>query len=127
MPPVTRAVVLAAGLGTRMRAAGDAPLTEEQARAAAAGHKAMMPFGRPFLDHVLHNLAEAGVTRACLVTAPAHDEVRAYYGALPTTRLADRVRDPGRRLAARPTQSPPPARSSPTTRRSSSTATTSIR
>jgi dTDP-glucose pyrophosphorylase len=48
----------------------------------------MMPFGRPFLDHVLHNLAEAGVTRACLVTAPAHDEVRAYYGALPTSRLA---------------------------------------
>jgi glucose-1-phosphate thymidylyltransferase len=84
---VTRAVVLAAGLGTRMRAAGDAPLTEEQARAAAVGHKAMMPFGRPFLDHVLHNLAEAGVTRACLVTAPAHEEVRAYYGALPTTRL----------------------------------------
>jgi glucose-1-phosphate thymidylyltransferase len=79
--------VLAAGLGTRMRAADDVPLSEEQARAAAAGHKAMMPFGRPFLDHVLHNLAEAGVTEACLVTAPAHDEVRAYYGALPTARL----------------------------------------
>jgi glucose-1-phosphate thymidylyltransferase len=86
--PVTRAVVLAAGLGTRMRKAGDAPLTEEQARAAAAGHKAMMPFGRPFLDHLLHNLAEAGVTRACLVTAPAHEEVRAYYRALPTSRLS---------------------------------------
>jgi glucose-1-phosphate thymidylyltransferase len=84
---VTKAVVLAAGLGTRMRAAVEAPLTEDQARAAAAGHKAMMPFGRPFLDHVLHNLAEAGVTRACLVTAPAHDEVRAYYRSLLTTRL----------------------------------------
>jgi glucose-1-phosphate thymidylyltransferase len=48
----------------------------------------MMPFGRPFLDHVLHNLAEAGVAHACLVTAPAHEEVRAYYGALPTARLS---------------------------------------
>jgi glucose-1-phosphate thymidylyltransferase len=70
-----------------MRAADAAPLTEEQARAAAAGHKAMMPFGRPFLDHVLHNLAEAGVTDVCLVTAPVHDEVRAYYGALATHRI----------------------------------------
>src|SRR3954464_3588599 len=70
-----------------MRATDDAPLTEAQARAAAAGHKAMMPFGRPFLDHVLHNLADAGVTDACIVTAPVHEEVRAYYAALPTTRL----------------------------------------
>jgi glucose-1-phosphate thymidylyltransferase len=84
---ITKAVVLAAGLGTRMRAADAAPLTEEQARAAASGHKAMMPFGRPFLDHVLHNLAEAGVTDVCLVTAPVHDEVRAYYGALATDRI----------------------------------------
>ena len=46
-----------------------------------------MPFGRPFLDHVLHNLADAGVTHVCLVTAPVHEEVRAYYGALPTDRV----------------------------------------
>jgi dTDP-glucose pyrophosphorylase len=86
---VTAAVVLAAGQGTRMRAAGDARgLDAAQARVADAGLKAMVPFDRPFLDYALHNLAEAGISRACIVIGPAHDAVREYYEQLPTERLA---------------------------------------
>ncbi len=76
-----RAVVLARGAGTRMRAAdGDAPLSTEQQQAAASGHKALMPIaGRPFLDFVLKALASAGITDVALVVAPDHAEMRAAY------------------------------------------------
>jgi len=76
-----KAVVLAAGRGTRMRdsAASDG-LTPEQAAMAGAGLKAMMPFGeRPFLDYVLRAIADAGCTDVCLIVAPGHDMVRDYY------------------------------------------------
>lgn len=82
---VTKAVVLARGLGSRMKAAGQAELTADQAAAAALGAKAMMPLGgRPFLDHVLTNLVAAGLTDICLVIGPEHASVRQYYTALPT-------------------------------------------
>jgi glucose-1-phosphate thymidylyltransferase len=75
-----KAVVLAAGLGTRMQKAdGDARLDGEQAKAAEAGLKALMPVGRPFLDYVLTGVADAGYRRVCLVIGPGHDAVRAYY------------------------------------------------
>ena len=79
-----KAVVLARGEGRRMReAATDAPLTDAQRHAAAQGRKGMMPIGaangRPFLDHVLSSLADAGCTDICLVVAPAHEDVRAHY------------------------------------------------
>lgn len=83
-----KALVLAAGRGSRMRAPGSAALPPAQAAAAAAGHKAMMPIaGRPFLDYLLHRLADAGVADIAVVFAPAHDEARAYYRALQTTRI----------------------------------------
>ncbi len=76
-----RAVVLARGLGTRMRrAAPGTALDAEQAAVAETGLKAMIPVGRPFLDHVLGELAEAGCRRICLVIGPEHDVVREYYG-----------------------------------------------
>ena len=78
-----RALVLARGLGSRMRA--DDPgvqLTADQQRAAEAGLKALMPIdGRPFLDYVL------GVARRC---RPAfrrpRDRAGRQSGAVRTTR-----------------------------------------
>ena len=76
-----RAVVLARGLGSRMRADDpSAALTEAQRRAAEAGRKAMMPIGgRPFLAFVLSALADAGVRDVALVVAPDHDLLRRRY------------------------------------------------
>jgi len=86
--PVTKAVVLAAGLGTRMRAAAaSSELAPHQARIADTGLKAMVPFERPFLDYVLHNLAESGVSHVCIVIGPAHDVVREHYTRTATQRL----------------------------------------
>jgi dTDP-glucose pyrophosphorylase len=76
----SKAVVLARGLGTRMRQPDEAiPLDPAQAEAAAAGLKAMMSFGRPFLDYVLSSLADAGLEEACLVIGPEHGAVREHY------------------------------------------------
>ena len=75
-----RAVVLARGLGTRMRQeVPGAPLDAAQAAAADAGMKAFIPIGRPFLDYILSALADAGLTRLCVVIGPEHDVVRRYY------------------------------------------------
>jgi glucose-1-phosphate thymidylyltransferase len=78
-----RAVVLARGLGTRMRETDPgAHLTPEQQSAAAAGLKALIPLnGRPFLDYVLSALADAGVTDVAVVVAPDHEAVRRHYSA----------------------------------------------
>lgn len=57
----------------------EASLTDEQQRAAEQGAKAMMPIGRPFLDYVLSALADAGITRVCLVVPPDHAAIRRYY------------------------------------------------
>jgi dTDP-glucose pyrophosphorylase len=77
-----KAVLLARGLGSRMKQAGDeAALNAAQASAAAAGAKGMMPIAgsRPFLDYVLSALADAGCTQVCFVVAPDHAAIRAYY------------------------------------------------
>lgn len=75
-----KAVILARGLGTRMRRAdASAGLASAQAAAADTGLKAMIPFERPFLDYVLSGLADAGYRKVCLVIGPEHDAVRDYY------------------------------------------------
>ena len=78
---ITRAIILARGLGKRMReqAQGGAAVDAAQAEAADRGVKAMIPIGRPFLDYVLSALADAGYTEACLVIGPEHDAIRDYY------------------------------------------------
>ena len=78
---IDKAVILARGLGTRMRKdAPEAHLSSRQAEIADTGCKALIPTGRPFLDYVLSSLADAGYRRICLVIGPEHDAVREYYG-----------------------------------------------
>ena len=78
----TQAVILAAGLGTRMRREAEQgpALSAEQRAAAASGAKAMMPLGaRPFLDYVLSALADAGITDVVLVIGPQQHQLREYF------------------------------------------------
>lgn len=86
--PTTRAVILARGLGTRMRQEdAGAALDAEQAAVADAGVKGMIPIGRPFLDYVISALADAGITDVCLVIGPEHQAVHDYYGSLSLERV----------------------------------------
>ncbi len=74
-----KAIILAAGRGSRMRRASDAAgLTSNQAEVASSGMKSMMPVGRPFIDYVLAGLAEAGYRRICLVIGPDHHSLQAH-------------------------------------------------
>lgn len=80
--PTTQALILAGGLGTRMRRAmpGDASaLTREQQAAADAGAKGMIPFGRPFLDYVISALADAGIIKVVILTPPHAEQIRSYF------------------------------------------------
>jgi len=77
---IEKAVILARGLGTRMRKPdASALLDREQMAVAGSGVKAMIPIGKPFLDYVLSLLADAGYFRVCLVIGPEHQIVRDYY------------------------------------------------
>lgn len=85
-----RAVILARGLGTRLRAADEtAHLSEAQRRAADAGLKPLMPInGRPFLDYLLSALADAGLRQIALVVAPEHELLQRHYAQeAPASRL----------------------------------------
>ncbi len=88
--PPHRAVIMARGLGTRMRRAAEGvTLAEGQASAAAAGVKAMITLnGRPFLDHVISTLADVGYDEFCLVIGPEHQMIRDYYDGLDKTRVS---------------------------------------
>jgi glucose-1-phosphate thymidylyltransferase len=85
----SRAVVLARGLGTRLREADAAVnLTPEQQRSADAGLKPMVPVnGRPFVEYVLGAIADAGVRRVALVVAPDHLVIRRHFEANRPSRL----------------------------------------
>jgi len=88
-PNTQKVVVLAAGLGSRMRrAVPGSALTSEQALVADQGLKTLIPTGRPFLDYLLSNVAAAGYRRVCLVVGPQHDQVRSYYEDLRLERLS---------------------------------------
>ena len=79
MSGTLKAVILARGLGKRMRADSSATLDEHQASVAETGVKAMIPMGRPFLDYVLSSLADAGFRNVCLVIGPEHSQIRDHY------------------------------------------------
>ena len=86
---IAKAVILARGLGTRMRRDdGAAAQSADQAKVADTGLKAMIPVGRPFIDYVLSAVADAGVERACLVIGPDHRAVRDHYVRQRPSRLA---------------------------------------
>jgi dTDP-glucose pyrophosphorylase len=76
-----KAVIMARGLGTRMRREDSpAALTDQQALVARTGVKALIPInGRPFLDYVVSGLADAGYEEVCLVVAPEHELLRRHY------------------------------------------------
>ncbi|MFM8781505.1 MAG: nucleotidyltransferase family protein, partial [Gemmatimonadota bacterium] len=62
-PRAPPAVILARGRGTRMRAGEATTLTPEQAAAAGAGAKGLLPIaGFPLLVHVMSALAVGGST-----------------------------------------------------------------
>ncbi len=86
---ITRAVVLAAGRGSRLQR--DDPsvrLTAAQERAALAGLKALVPIhGRPYLAYALHELAEAGFREVCIVVRPGDDPVARAVSRLRPRRL----------------------------------------
>jgi len=86
-----KAVILARGLGTRMRrddGAAAAPLDERQQATAAAGLKVLMPIGgRPFVEYVVSALADAGYEDVCLVIGPDRPMVREYLEGLEPTRV----------------------------------------
>ena len=91
MTETIKAVILARGLGTRMRKGDEsADVSGDAAAVADTGVKAMIPVDgdRPFLDFVLTGLADAGFVRVCLVIGPEHQAVRDYYGSLETRRLS---------------------------------------
>ena len=70
MTAPTTAMVLVAGLGTRMR-----PLTDDRPKALVEVG------GRALIDHVLDRLAEAGVTRAVVNVHWFADRLEAHLGA----------------------------------------------
>ena len=49
--------------------------------------KALIPIGRPFLDSVLHAVAEAGLSRIGLVIGPSTTPSAQSYGSLAPARL----------------------------------------
>jgi len=80
--PLRKAVILARGLGKRMRQSDDAvPLDSSQSAIADVGIKALLPVGRPFLDYVLSALADSEYKKVCLVIGPEHQSVREYFTA----------------------------------------------
>lgn len=85
----SRAVILARGLGTRMRRHDPAAAVDTaQATAAANGAKAMMPVGRPLVEHLLTAVADADLQSATLVIGPEHAAVRAHFRMHPPRRLS---------------------------------------
>ncbi len=84
----TRAVILARGLGTRMRRTdGVTALSDAQAAVADTGVKGLVPVGRPFLDYAISALADAGIRDVCLVVGPEHDALHERYGSTQFSRV----------------------------------------
>ena len=71
------------------RDAATTGLNAAQAAAAERGLKGMIPDdrGRPFLDHVISSLADAGISDVCLVIGTDHDAIREHFALRPPRRV----------------------------------------
>ncbi|MCD9185809.1 MAG: nucleotidyltransferase family protein [Pyrinomonadaceae bacterium] len=86
MNSIKKAVILARGLGTRMRAKTDeSNLNPEQKRFADAGIKTLVPVfeGKKLLDFIFENLISAGFSQLCLVIGAEHQAIRDFCAAKP--------------------------------------------
>jgi len=78
-----RAMILAGGLGTRMQKEVEGlELDEATEKIADQGAKALIPIGRPFLDHSLQAMLDAGMRDFCLIVPPGASVLRKYYEAV---------------------------------------------
>jgi dTDP-glucose pyrophosphorylase len=78
---ITKAVILARGLGTRMRAVDEnSNLDSAQTKIAEIGVKALIPIadGKTFLDFVLQNIRSAGFSEICLVIGNEHEILKDF-------------------------------------------------
>ena len=78
----TQAVVLARGLGTRMRRSDGTSLDHVQRGVADSGVKGMIPVGRPFAEYVVSALADAGIEEVVLVVGPEPGPLRDHFTAV---------------------------------------------
>lgn len=86
MSELKKAVILARGLGTRMRVKTDeSNLNSEQKRFAEAGIKTLVPVfeGRTLLDFIFENLTNAGFSQICLVIGAEHQAIRDFCAEKP--------------------------------------------
>ena len=66
---IHKAVILAAGKGTRMR-----ELTDEMP-------KPMLPVrGKPILEHIVTGMRDAGITDFCIITGWHAEKIETYFG-----------------------------------------------
>lgn len=82
---IKKAVILARGLGKRMRAENEfAKLDEKQTEIASQGIKALIPIvgEKTLLDFIFANLSKAGFSEFCLVIGNEHQAVRDFCAKL---------------------------------------------
>jgi dTDP-glucose pyrophosphorylase len=89
VPRLSKAVILAAGRGTRMQQERPGVrIDDAQRRMAEQGLKGLIPFhGHPFLAYSISALADAGYRDVCLVVRPAPDPIREYFAAVEARRV----------------------------------------
>ena len=76
-------MILARGLGTRMQKQVEGlKLDPATSKLANHGLKGLILVGRPFLDHLLQSLLDAGITDICFIVAPGNSPIRNYYEAV---------------------------------------------
>ena len=86
MTKIEKAVILARGLGTRMRAqTGNENLNSDQAKIANLGIKTLMPMmdGKTLLDYIFESLNSSGFTEICLVIGKEHQNIRDFCAGKP--------------------------------------------